>query len=258
MKHAEFDGVRSQLYKEAMNDYPDARKADIETMLKLLHPHPNETVLCFGEGTGYFSPVIAHIAKQVLVTDPSRDQLEALLKQTYSKNIQIKVGGIEELDLPERTFDKVWSFGALHHANNQTKALQNIYGTLKPNGTVVICDVFQGSTLAQHFDEQVARYCITGHEVKFLSDVFARSLCYLAGFRDENVRIVDLPQRWEFATKQDIAIFIYKLHAMILLPGAMETKYLQTLNGCERILGIEQKDGKYLLNWPMKALIAKK
>jgi arsenite methyltransferase len=173
--------------------------------------------------------------------------------------LEVKTAGAQEVEVPEGFYDKVWSFGAFHHCPNQTEAMKRIYKSLREGGKSVICDVFQGSKLAEHFDSNVARYCNTGHEVKFLSDAFARTLCYLAGFKEENVRIVDMPQKWVFQSEEDLGKFIYKLHAMTFLPGSEAEKAKETLTGCKNILGVTKNAfGQYALNWPMKAVVAVK
>ncbi len=260
-KNAEFDGERAKLYEQAISEYPDARIMDIEVMKKLLNPRRGEKILGFGEGNGYFCKAIAEaVDKQgkYYITDPSEDQLINLKKRINLPQIEIKKIGAEEIDESQRNFDKIWSFGAFHHCSNQTAAIKRIYHSLKRGGTAVICDVFQGSKLAKHFDIQVARYCITGHEVKFLSEDFAKTLCLIAGFKESNIKIVSLPQKWIFDTEKDVGKFIYKIHAMTLLPGNNEEKINKTFRSCKEILDISNKNGKYYLNWPMKALILRK
>jgi len=252
---AEFDGLRAKLYEEALQDFPSAREEDIKVMEKYLNPKEGEKILGLGEGNGLFCPSIAKaIGKEgrYVVTDPSKDQLDNL--RNRNSNIEIIQAGAEEICIPN-TFDKIWSFGGFHHCPNQTEAMQNVYSSLKTGGYAVICDVFQGTKLSEHFDAQVARYCETGHEVKFMSEPFARTIAYLAGFKD--VQIVGLPIKWKFDSEKDLGEFIYKLHAMTKLPGSIEEKIQKTLEGCKKILGVE-KETQYLLNWPMKALIAKK
>lgn len=137
--------------------------------------------------------------------------------------------------------------------------MRNVYHTLKDGGKTVICDAFQGSSLARHFDTQVARYCVTGHEVKFLSEEFARTLTYLAGFKDDNVTIADLPQRWVFDSGYDMGRFVQLLHGMTHLPGSsQQEKVAHAVDGCKCILGVDNVNGKVVLNWPMKAIVAVK
>jgi len=260
-KKIEFAGVRAKLYEQALARYPNAREDDIKIMKKLLNPKTGEHILGFGEGNGFFCNAIAEAVGSTgkyLITDPSQDQLKGLESRVKCPWVEVKVAGAEELNVGARSFDKVWSFGAFHHCPNQTMAMKHIYNSLRYGGKVVICDVFQGSNLAKHFDVQVARYCNTGHEVKFLSDEFARSLCYLAGFEDSKVKIVEFNQKWRFDNEKSLGDFVYKLHAMTKLSGNMKEKIDKTVEGCRDILGYKFVNGLYELNWPMKALVAEK
>lgn len=259
--NAEFDGERASRYEIAIAEDPLARLNDIDSMFRYLDPRKGERILGFGEGNGYFCKDIAESVGSegyYLITDPSKDQLNNLKKRVNLSQIETKVIGVEGLDVKEGVFDKVWSFGAFHHVPNQTEAMKRIHRALKPEGKLILCDVFQGSNLARHFDSQVARYCITGHEVKFLSGEFARTLCHLAGFDEGKVDIRDLPQKWIFDSERRLGSFIYNLHAMTNMGGSEDENIRKTLGSCKDILGVNPKNGKYELNWPMKVLIAKK
>ncbi|MFH1175067.1 MAG: class I SAM-dependent methyltransferase [archaeon] len=258
---AEFDGIRAEMYEQAISKFPDARTMDIEAMSRLLDPRSGEKILGFGEGNGYFCTAIAQAVGEqghYLVTDPSEDQLNNLKKNCQAHQVEVQANGVENLIVQNNYFDKAWSFGAYHHCPEQIEGMKRVYDSLKSGGTLVLCDVFQGSELARHFDETVARYCITGHEVKFLSNEFARTLCHLAGFADDKVELISLPQKWRFDSKKDLGEFIYKLHAMTLYDGHEEEKINRTIESCERLLGVSYKNGKYELNWPMQAIIATK
>lgn len=260
----EFVGLRAKFYKDALTEYLSARKTDIQLMHQYLNPQLGEYILGIGEGNGYFCKAIAEaigFCGSYLVTDPSQAQLDNLLEQLEKvclPQIEVKRMGAEELEAPSNSYDKVWSCGAFHHCPNQTEAMRRIYNLLKPGGKVVVCDVFQGTPLAKYFDLLVGRYCETGHEVKFLSEDFARTLCYLAGFADEKVDIVDVPHQWYFGSEYDIGVFIYKLNAMTKLPGREQDKIKQILDACREILSIEYKQGVYVLHWQQKAIIAEK
>jgi ubiquinone/menaquinone biosynthesis C-methylase UbiE len=259
-KFIEFDKERARLYEEALQEYPLARAKDIESMRKHLNPQSGENILGIGEGNGYFcSSIVEAVGKsgKYTVTDPSPYQLTNLRKRINLSQLEIIAAGAEEIPVREDFYDKVWSFGAFHHCQNQTEAMKRVYKSLKTGGTAVICDVFQGSKLANHFDSQVALYCNTGHEVKFLSDAFARTLCKLAEFKDSQVAISELPQKWVFNSQLDLGKFIYKLHALTFLPGNEQERAKATLESCSKILGVSKNPlGRYELNWPMKVLKA--
>ena len=152
MKEAEFDGLRAELYEQAIAKYPHARVDDIDVMFRYLQPERGEKILGFGEGNGYFCSSIAEAVGQdgmYLVTDPSQDQLDNLSKRISLPQVQVRRIEAENLDV--NSFDKVWSFGAFHHCPDQTEAMKRIYGALNERGKLVLCDVFQelrGSTFS--------------------------------------------------------------------------------------------------------------
>lgn len=258
---ADFDGLRAQLYNLALEEFPNARKNDLTAMYKLLDPKPGQHVLGFGEGNGFFVPAIA---KEIgdngryVVTDPSKDQLENLKKNIPYENLEVKVCGAEDMNF-QSEFDSIWSFGCFHHLPNQEIGMKKSYQALKENGKLILCDVWRGSDLAEHFDGPVAQYCCTGHDVKFLSDTYAKTICKKAGFDPSKVSIQDLDQKWVFEKEEDIGRFIYNLHAMTLIQkDTDEEKYQLAARGCKEILGIEKTENGYELNWPLKSLVAYK
>ena len=177
---------------------------------------------------------MANLVEKVIVSDPSEEQLQEV-RDLGKKNIQIVADGADTLNLEKETVDAVWSFGSLHHCFNKTKSFQNFAHILKKNGRLVIANVYHGSKLAKYFDVQVAKFCITGHEVAFWTDEFAKSLCFITGF--DKPKIHSLNISWKFKTKEEIGVFLYKIHAMT------KTTPEECLRGAEKILGIKKKDG---------------
>lgn len=249
---AEFDGIRAKLYKEALSEFPDARRRDLELMQKYLEPKSGEVILEIGAGNGLFSGTIADAilpSGKLYVLDPSLEQL-AGISELKRKNIEIINKGSEEINLPNNSIDAIWSFGAVHHIKDKQKAFKEFNRVLKRYSRLVIGDVFQGSSLAKHFDEKVAKYCITGHDVTFLTRESAEKFCLSSGF--EKPTFDDFNARWEFNNKEDIGIFLYKIHAMT------KTTPENCLRSAEEILGIEENNAKYYINWLMKMIITHK
>jgi len=252
---AEFNGLRAKLYKECLKEFPDARNEDILVMKKYLAPKPGERILEIGAGSGFFSKHISELlgdSGRLIVSDPSLDQL-AEIKKLGKKNIDVinfVQFGSETVDLEKDKVEAVWSFGAMHHMFQKSKSFENMGRILKKGGRIVIADVFSGSSLAKHFDDKVAKYCLTGHEVAFWSKEYTETLCFNVGF--EKPKFYNLNLKWKFKNKKDIGIFLYKLHAMT------KTTPEECLKGAEEILGIEKLGGLYCLNWPMKVFVSKK
>jgi ubiquinone/menaquinone biosynthesis C-methylase UbiE len=245
----EFSGVRANLYKECLREFPHARDEDIEVMKKYLAPKENEVILEAGAGSGFFSGILSDKIKQLIVSDPSNEQLDEI-KSLKKKNIKLVEAGADTLTLEKEIADAIWSFGAIHHCFNKAKAFQNFARILKKNGRLVIADVFSGSNFAKHFDDKVAKFCIVGHEVAFWSKEYTDSLCFLSGFTEP--KFYDLNIQWKFKKKEDIGFFLYKLH------GMTKTTPENCMEGAEEILGIEKKNGLYCLNWPMTLFVAYK
>ena len=245
----EFIGIRSKLYKECLKEFPHVRDEEINALKKYLTPKDNETILEVGAGSGLLSEMLSKLLPngKLIVSDPSAEQLQEIRNR---KNIQILNESADNLSLEKETIDAVCSLGAMHHCFNKTKAFQNFARILKKNGRLIIADVFHGSKLAKHFDIQVAKYCITGHEVAFWTDEFAESLCFLTGF--DKPEISELNIHWRFESKEDIGIFLYKIHAMT------KTTPEECLRGAEEILGVTKRDNWYYLNWPLKVIVTKK
>jgi arsenite methyltransferase len=259
----EFTGARAELFKEALAEYPNARRDDFNIMRQHLNPSPGDHILGFGEGSGHFCRTIAEAVGprgRYVITEPS-PELFCNIPQAVLDLPQVftEITAVEDIDFASESFDKAWACGAFHHCTNQTRAIAQIYRALKKGGRMVILDIFQGTALSRHFDSCVARYCETGHEVKFMSDEFARTLCHLAGFEDSKVEIIDVvPHRLCFDSLWDMGNFIFKLHAMTRMPGTTDQRIAKTIQSLQEHLPITVENGQYVLHFDQKGLIAVK
>lgn len=245
----EFNWLRSKLYKEALQEYPKAREMDFEIMKTFLNPQKNETILEVWAWSGFFSWNIADNCKKLYVSDPSKDQLQEI-KNLNKSNIRAIQWWAEELNLPENSIDSIWSFWAIHHCLNKTQAFQNFQKILKPWGKLIIVDVLSGSDLASHFDDKVAKYCISWHEVSFLSNEYFDSLCFSSWLK--NIWNHDWDVKWKFKQEEDIWNFLYKLHAMT------KTSVAECLQWAKDILWVTKNDLFYCLNRPLTVFIGEK
>jgi len=250
-----FRGIRSKLYKEAMKQFPNARLEEIEAMKKYLNPKPGERILEIGSGSGFSSNHISEIVGEngrVIVSDPSLEQLDDIVKLN-KKNIdfiQFIEYDSEKIDLEDNKVDAVWSLGSLHHIFSKNKLFNYLSRFVKKDGRVVMLDVFSGSKLSNHFDDKVAKYCITGHEVAFSTREYIKTICLNNNFLEPI--FYDLDIKFKFKNKEDIGVFLYKIHSMT------KTTPDVVLKGAEDILGIEKNGDYYELNWPLTLFTTKK
>lgn len=258
----EFTGRRAELFKEALREYPRARRDDHMLMHRFLEPRAGDSILGFGEGSGHFCRPIAEAvgaSGRYVITEPSPELFVNIPQAVLDlPQVLTQISAIEDIDLAPESMDKAWACGAFHHCPNQTQAISRIFRTLKPGGRMVIFDIFQGTTVSRHFDSCVARYCETGHEVKFLSEEFATTLCVLAGFDESKVQLVDLPHRFTFDTEWDLGKFFYKLHALTRLPGSEEERIYATLESLKQHLPIVREGDQFVLHFDQRGLIAEK
>jgi SAM-dependent methyltransferase len=258
----EFTGQRAELFKEALRDYPLARRDCHKLMYRFLEPRRGDHVLGFGEGSGHFCRAIADAigpTGHYVISEPSPELFVNVPQDVLARPYVVtQIAPIESIELPDGSVDKAWACGAFHHCPNQTQAIARIHRTLKPGGKMVIFDIFQGTQVSRHFDRCVARWCETGHEVKFLSEEFATTLCLLAGFEESKIAFVDLPHRFTFDSEWDMGKFFYKLHALSRLQGSEEERIYATLESLKQHLPVVKEGDQYVLYFDQKGLIAEK
>lgn len=144
-----------------------------------------------------------------------------------------------------RGVDFVTSFGGVHHINKEKyhDAFKNVATMLKSDGRFSAADVPGGSILQQHFDEVVARKCLTGHEMgRFMTPELLREYAESAGMRVIATKVK--PLTWDFNSEEEMAWFFKGLHAY---PQSV----LEIIEDLRDTLGVREEDGKFKLNWPM-------
>jgi ubiquinone/menaquinone biosynthesis C-methylase UbiE len=113
-----------------------------------------QTVLDVGTGTGVLIPyLIKAVGPSGAVTaiDASEKMVQICKTQhSHIKNVTIKVGNIEDAAFPAGSFDAVICFGMFPHVDHKEKALQNIYGILKPGGKLIIAHALSSEELKAH------------------------------------------------------------------------------------------------------------
>lgn len=105
---------------------------------RLFPPLRGKTVLDLGCGYGWHCQyATTEGATQVLGIDLSEKMIAEAKKRNYANSIQYQVCGIEEYEYPENKWDCVVSNLALHYIENIENVFQNVYKTLKPQGTFI-------------------------------------------------------------------------------------------------------------------------
>lgn len=114
-----------------------------ETLLKLLPPL---VIADLGAGEGTLSQLLAQRAKKVIAVDNSEKMVAygAELAQRHGfKNLEYRLGDLENPPIEPRSVDLVFLSQALHHAQHPAQALQAAFSLLKPGGRIVILDLLK-------------------------------------------------------------------------------------------------------------------
>ncbi len=112
---------------------------------------PPMVIVDMGAGEGTLAQLLARTAKKVIAVDNSEKMVEfgaALAREHGFRNLEYRLGDVEDPPLDARTADLVVFSQVLHHVPNPPRALAAAHRILKPGGRVVILD------LASHSFEQ--------------------------------------------------------------------------------------------------------
>ena len=112
-----------------------------------LDPKQGETVLEVGPGTGYYALDAAEwIAPGTLhVFDLQQEMLDHTMRRARERgitNIQARQGDARELPYPDATFDAAYLVTVLGEIPDQERALQELRRVLKPDGRLVVGELF--------------------------------------------------------------------------------------------------------------------
>jgi ubiquinone/menaquinone biosynthesis C-methylase UbiE/biotin operon repressor len=152
------------------------------TLITLLPPL---TVADLGAGEGTLSQLLAKNARKIIAIDNSPKMVEfgsKLARKHGFKNLEYRLGDIQDPPIARETIDLAVFSQALHHAIRPERAVSSAYRILKENGRIVILDL-----LSHHFEK--ARELYLDHWLGF-SEVQLHEFLEQAGFKDIDVKVV--------------------------------------------------------------------
>ncbi|HVU07085.1 MAG TPA: metalloregulator ArsR/SmtB family transcription factor [Verrucomicrobiae bacterium] len=122
----------------------------------LLRILPPLVVADLGAGEGLLSELLARRAKKVIAVDNSEKIVEfgkAKAKKNHLKNLEFRLGDLQNPPIDANSVDLVILSQALHHAENPADALAAAHKILKPGGQILILDL-----LKHNFDKSRELY----------------------------------------------------------------------------------------------------
>src|SRR2546425_1749877 len=157
-------------------------KALAHTLITLLPPL---TVADLGAGEGTLSQLLAKTARKVIAIDNSPKMVEfgsKLANKHGFKNLEYRLGDIEDPPIAKNSVDLAILSQALHHAIHPQRAIAAAHQILKRGGRLVILDL-----LSHRFER--ARELYADHWLGF-SEVELHQFLEKSGFRDIEVSVV--------------------------------------------------------------------
>ncbi len=176
-----FDSVAGRLGK----DYVPGKswKSLAEALLRLMPP---VVVADLGAGEGAFALLLAQQATKVIAVDSSARMIEVGREQALRngvKNVEFRIGDMEETPIGNAEVDLVFFSQSLHHALHPGSAIQEACRILQPGGRIIILD------LAKHRFEE-ARELYADEWLGF-SESDLEDLLEKAGFVNIQTSVVD-------------------------------------------------------------------
>jgi len=136
-----FDSVAGRLGK----DYVPGKswKSMAEALLRLMPPM---VIADLGAGEGAFALLLAERATKVIAVDSSARMIEVGREQALRhgvKNVEYRLGDIEELPIEDSAVNLVFLSQSLHHALHPQRAVQEAWRILAPGGRIVVLDLLK-------------------------------------------------------------------------------------------------------------------
>src|SRR5881398_1947958 len=146
---------------------------------------PRLTIVDLGAGEGTLSQLLAKSARKVIAIDNSPKMVEfgsKLAKKHGFKNLEYRLGDIEDPPIAKNSVDLAILSQALHHAIHPRRAIAAAHQILKRGGRLAILDL-----LSHRFER--ARELYADHWLGF-SEVELHQFLEKSGFREIEVSIV--------------------------------------------------------------------
>lgn len=157
-------------------------KAMAEALLRLMPPM---VIADLGAGDGSFSLLLAQTAERVIAVDSSAKMIEFAREQAQRnevKNVDYRLGDMEELPIEDASVDIIFFSQSLHHALHPDRALCEAARILQPGGRIAILD------LAKHRFEEARD--IYADEWLGFSEAELESMLERAGFTRPHTSLV--------------------------------------------------------------------
>lgn len=209
--------------KPFMDDNCEYLLLHISIILSLLPPPPIK-LLDLGCGTGWTSCFFAKRGYNVTGIDISPDMIKYAEQNKVGEcidNLNFSCCNYEEMAY-NANFECAVFYDSLHHAENESLAIQKVYDALIPGGICVTMEPGKGHDKSQHSQEAMRKYDVTEKDMQPKKII---SLAKRAGFR--HVTVYPMPIFFKAMYGQNLSFFtrFYKmLKTPLLVPNPLNNR----------------------------------
>ncbi|MEO1122584.1 MAG: class I SAM-dependent methyltransferase [Cyanobacteria bacterium J06639_16] len=146
----------AQFWNKVADGYakqPIADEAAYQKKLKVTQKYlqPSMNVLEFGCGTGSTAIVHAPYVQHIRAIDFSSNMIAIAQAKAAAQNIQnvtFEQASIDELSVPDSTYDAVLGLNVIHLLENKEEAIAKVHNMLQPGGVFITSTLCLGDTMA--------------------------------------------------------------------------------------------------------------
>lgn len=128
---SQWDSLRKGFYGDDVSD----------AVLATARILPEHVVLDVGAGTGFLTEGALVKARRVIALDFSDSMLNEAKTKFAGRNVEFRVGSVEQIPLPDSSVDAVVGNMVLHHCPNPELAIADMRRVLVPGGRLVLSDL---------------------------------------------------------------------------------------------------------------------
>jgi 2-polyprenyl-3-methyl-5-hydroxy-6-metoxy-1,4-benzoquinol methylase len=138
-----------------------------EKLLAKFQINPEDVVVDFGCGPGYFTIPLARIAQKVIGVDVSKGMLEKAAAYAKKNGVALELFQSDgtRIDLPDGSVDVIVLIHVFHEIEDRTKVLLEFVRILKHSGRVLIVEKTLGGLLASRVGPPVVSSSVILGEV---------------------------------------------------------------------------------------------
>jgi SAM-dependent methyltransferase len=235
--------ARGHRYNAGMSQWPLAREAEREALLRRLGCRPGHIIIDAPAGGGYVADGIAARFNgdvKVVCVEPS-----AKFAAPINERFTTLITTLHQVPMPAQSIDGVASLAGLHHLPDRRAIYREWARLLKRGGRLAVGDVAIGTGTAEFLNSFVDEHTPGGHAGIFIETSEFRTELGSAGLDVIEETLERVP--WRFQDLHGLGRFCKKLF------GIETADASETIHALQRFVGIaEEPDGGVALQWELR------